>query len=156
MQKNILLVCTGNTCRSPMAQGILEKILKQLKAENQFSVTSAGITAFPGSGASKEAIKALESRNINISNHCSQYLREELAEDAYIILTMTREHARIIKINLPAMRDKVHDIMSFVGEEGDIIDPYGMPLDVYQHTAEKLEQLLTKVATKIMKSFQQG
>src|SRR5690554_6458936 len=100
--KTILFVCTGNTCRSPMAAGILKDLLEKSQYSNKdIEVKSAGISVFQKSGANPKSIKVTKDMGIDITDHTTQALTEELIEKAYLILTMTQSHKKQILIIKP-------------------------------------------------------
>ncbi|MDE5414687.1 low molecular weight protein arginine phosphatase [Alkalihalobacterium chitinilyticum] len=140
--KRVLFVCTGNTCRSPMAEAILKQ-----KISNEIEVQSAGIYAAPGSEASYQAIEVLKERGIT-SDHRSQQLSEELLDWATIVLTMTANHKQAIVTRFPELQDKVFTLKEFaLGEDsftGDIADPFGGSVEQYRATADEIEKLLEK------------
>ena len=136
----LLFVCTGNTCRSPMAAALMNKISK----ENKIDVvsTSAGIFAEVGSGASENAVLAMESYGIDISGHKARQLSEEIIADADIVLTMTEGHKMMIEAYAP---EKIFSLYEFIGSYGDIADPFGGDIEEYQETASELYSVLDEV-----------
>ncbi len=141
--KRILFVCTGNTCRSPMAEAVLRHYGKEA-----FEVKSAGVFASAGSNASLHAIKALEEKGINI-NHTSRQLTEDLLSWADTVLTMTENHKALIIEHFPDMKEKVHTLYEFVEDHSkDISDPFGGDLQVYQATLNELEDLIQRLVQK--------
>lgn len=141
---NILFVCTGNTCRSPMAAAIMEKIA----VENDLDVLieSAGLFANVGGTASEEAIEALDKMGIDLTFHQTKPITEELIEKSDIILAMTQAHKELLK---PMAGDKVYTLKEYAGESGDVSDPYGGDLEEYEETAKEIYDALVDVAEKI-------
>src|SRR5262249_9203424 len=104
----ILFVCTGNTCRSPMAEGLCKKLLAERVgcrpeelAGRGFHVLSAGLTAFPGGKAASEAVEVGHEFGVDLSGHLSQLLTEELMTLADQIFVMTRGHERALTAQFP-------------------------------------------------------
>ncbi len=148
MPKKILFVCTGNTCRSPMAEGLLKKIAK----ENQFhvEVQSAGLVAFPGVPATPEAVQACQEKGIDISTHQSQSLSKTLATESDLILTMTGRHKEMIVKKMPALEPKVALFSEFAGVgTQEVEDPVGQPLDSYRKVLGQMEAFLQKSLEKL-------
>jgi protein-tyrosine-phosphatase len=143
--KHILFVCTGNTCRSPMAEAILKN-----KNIDGIEVKSAGIYADYGSDASVNAKKVLESNNI-IHQHQSSPLTKDHLDWADLILTMTGSHKSAILQQYPETAVKVYTLKEFSGEGAgiDVTDPFGGSVGTYQGTYQELEQLIEKVIEKI-------
>jgi protein arginine phosphatase len=143
--KRILFVCTGNTCRSPMAEAILKS-----KKIDGLEVKSAGIYAATGSEASAHAKKVLEDHHIK-HNHLSNMLTLESVHWADLILTMTGSHKYAILQQYPETAGKVFALKEFTGEayEVDVVDPFGGPLSIYQETYQELDKLITKALEKM-------
>ena len=134
----IALVCTGNTCRSPMAETLMrEQLRSKLGAEDAVRVLSAGVAAAPGMGASPQAIEVMGKRNLDLTGHASQPLDESIVNVADLILTMTRGHQAAILAAFPNMQDRVFTLRR---DGGDISDPVGMPVEVYQSCAKQIEE----------------
>lgn len=163
MIKNILFVCTGNTCRSPMAQGMFKKILQEKDKEYyRYNIQSAGISAIPGVKPTIEAVKVMLEIGIDISQYESQPLEEDLIKKADLILTMTNEHKEYIKKKYPFAQNKVFLVKEFGQEKHhnslqkndkkyDISDPIGKSIDFYRSIAKDLEINLEKIADIIIK-----
>ena len=148
---NILLVCTGNTCRSAMAEGILNKIIADNKDTDKFDVLSAGISVFSPTSASKNAILALNEMGIDISNHTSKQLTDDMINDADIILTMTNSHKQIIENVCDDIECEIYTLMGYAyGADKDVSDPYGMDLDKYKKCAKEIKDALENAYPKLV------
>ncbi|GAA0320061.1 protein arginine phosphatase PrpB [Bacillus carboniphilus] len=141
--KQILFVCTGNTCRSPMAAAIVKAM-----DQEGFDVQSAGIFASNGSDASPHTKRVLSENNMECS-HSSQPLTEELIEWATHIFTMTEGHKWQIETSFPSAKSKTFTLKEYVGEKGDIMDPFGGDLEVYRMTYSELISLIKKAIKKL-------
>lgn len=139
----VLFVCTGNTCRSPMAQALMNRKIaerfgtKLSPKDFPVSAMSAGIAAYGGDAASPGAINAMMKYKIRLENHCSSQLTRDMVDQADLILTMGSRHKHVIVSQWPNTSNKVH-LLSPDGAE--ITDPFGGPLDVYEHCAEQLDR----------------
>jgi protein arginine phosphatase len=141
----VLFVCTGNTCRSPMA----EAILRSKKLPN-VEVRSAGVYAADGLGASRHAQAVLADQKIS-HEHSSKLLTAEDVEWATHILTMTSSHREAILYNFPVASGKTFTLKEFAGGEGylDVVDPYGGSKQDYEDTFRELNQLIAHILHKL-------
>lgn len=141
----ILLVCTGNTCRSPMAEVLLKDLIKkkfpaQADSGNKLvHVASAGLSAFPGGPASVEAQTVMEKRGLSLRNHQSNALSEHSLKNADLVLTMTSGHRNAILDQLPEYESKIHLLSSGTG---DVSDPFGGSESLYAECASQIEEYL--------------
>ncbi len=136
----IALVCTGNTCRSPMAEAILKDLLAKAGGGlESIVVLSAGVAAADGAMASVQAIEVMDERGIDISDHSSRPLSDAIMQRADLVLTMTRGHRASI---LTAWPDRAHQVRTLRRDGGDIADPVGSSVEIYKHCAEQLEREL--------------
>jgi protein-tyrosine phosphatase len=143
-----LVVCTGNTCRSPMGEGLLaQRIADRLGSsiaslENKgVTVMSAGIAAMPGAPAADQAIDVMKQFEIDISDHQSQPITGRLAKFADVILTMTNGHRQALISHWPMLETRTKTIRR---DGGDIGDPIGRPIAIYRSTAEQIDQQLAE------------
>ena len=126
-QLTVLLVCTGNTCRSPMAEAILRNLLSERFA-TQFSdgqpppavAVSAGLSAFPGGPASPEAVSVMKERGLSLVHHQSRAVSDRLISHADLVLTMTRSHRNAIVQRWPELASKTHLLSD---NNGDVLRP---------------------------------
>ena len=144
----IVLVCTGNTCRSPMAELLCRKILAdKLKCpyneldEQGVIVMSAGIAAGMGSRASTEAVTIMSERHLDLSQHVSQPITDRLVRHADLILTMTRGHLEGVVRHWPDAASKTH-LLSVDAQ--DVADPIGGSAEFYRSCAAEIEAYLVQ------------
>ncbi|MDD2446411.1 MAG: low molecular weight protein arginine phosphatase [Tissierellia bacterium] len=148
---NILVVCTGNTCRSPMAEGIL----KDLGAKNNLDikVKSVGIMAFDGDNASNNAVIVLKNISINIEGHRASLVRKDLVDEADIILTMTNSHKNNLIRKFPNARIKTFLYNEYAyGKYTDISDPFGGNLNTYKIARDEIYKASQAIVKKLVKN----
>lgn len=142
---HILFVCTGNTCRSPMAAALCRQRLADRHGcrtdeldEFGYEIHSAGVFAMSGGQASVGAIHALEERGIDLSNHVSQPLTVELIHQADYIYTMTSSHLDTVVSMVPNSADRAATIKT----DGDVADPVGSGDEVYRQCARTIDEAI--------------
>jgi protein-tyrosine-phosphatase len=158
MIKTILFVCTGNTCRSAMAEGIFKKMLKERTEDgSKFNILSAGISALPGMNPT---IKVMTEQGIDISRHIATQVQEDLVKTADLILVMSNTHKDYIKTKFTFAQDKIYLLKEFAqigefksirstDENYEVVDPLGRPIEFYRIVARELEENLEKILDKI-------
>jgi glycine hydroxymethyltransferase len=140
--KHIVAVCTGNTCRSPLAEHLLRL---RLEAYPGWQVSSAGVMAGEGQPASAETVQVLREQGIDAEAHRSRLLTREMLAEADYVLVMTDGHRQNILAQWPDMADKVHCITSFgVAHTGeDVPDPIGLSVQAYRQTRDRIDAAVT-------------
>ncbi|WP_414052174.1 low molecular weight protein arginine phosphatase [Macrococcus animalis] len=139
----IVFVCTGNTCRSPLA----ESIAKSLSSEHTFS--SRGIYATDGIPASRYTKQIIEEKNLPAATLSATFQAEDSEKD--LILTMTTHHRDTIRTMYP--HSNVHTLIEYVsGVSQDVQDPYGGDYEIYYDTYITLHKNISKLLTKIDKN----
>lgn len=144
----ILFVCTGNTCRSPMAAKIMQK--KAIESKLNLEVQSAGIFALEGYPASEHAKSIMKEYGM-ADHHETTRISNEILKWADIVLTMTMEHKRILNEQWPEYTDKVYSLKEFIRSENgtnhhlDIEDPFGGSVEIYRSTAKEIEEAIDQM-----------
>ena len=124
MRVKVLFVCTGNTCRSPMAEVYFKYILGNSN-RTKFIVKSGGIYAEEGSTASEFAKRVILSEGLSLENFKSKSLEKISPETATLIVGMTAGHVAHVNRLYPKLEERTHSLMTFLGRKEDISDPYG-------------------------------
>ncbi|MEG1500655.1 MAG: low molecular weight protein arginine phosphatase [Clostridiales bacterium] len=149
-QKEIVFICTGNTCRSPLA----EVIFNDLAQNTDYYASSAGIAALTGDYAMMQAIDAAGELSLDLKNHRSRRINPQILEEAFLLITMTEAQKKRLAEIYPSCSEKIHAFGEFSGE--DIEDPFGSSLDIYRLVAEKLSRGIKIFLNNLQENVDKG
>lgn len=150
-KKKILFVCTGNTCRSPMAETLARNILAEVAEKTaEVEVVSAGLAALPGAAAAENAVQALRELGVELEGHAARLLTAELVREADLVLTMTGSHRQQVCSLAPECADKVYTLAGYAGEGADVVDPIGGSVEVYRQCAGEIRRLVARALQKFL------
>ncbi len=148
--KNILFVCTGNSCRSVMAEGLFKKAVAG--REKDFIVGSAGVAAFDGYPSTLETIRAMHREGIDISGHQSRRLTREMVEQADKIYVAEKLHQEMILNFWPQSVGKVHLLTEFADDKNkgmDVPDPIKTSDEFYREILKMIEKCIHRIVETV-------
>ncbi|HUV51792.1 MAG TPA: low molecular weight protein arginine phosphatase [Dehalococcoidia bacterium] len=153
--RSILFICDANTCRSPMSEAMLKKMLVDFEGKtDEFRITSAGISpnARDGSDMTFDARWLLKEEGIHVETFRSRDLKRhrELLEEADLVLTMSQEQKKRVHQLAEANGKEICTLKEFVGEAGDIADPFGRGEEVYDQCRDEIKRCLYKLITRLI------
>jgi protein-tyrosine-phosphatase len=141
--KHVLFVCTGNTCRSPLAEALFRDLVKE---RADYQVSSAGVAAAPGMPASKHTAAILKEKGLHRDDFTSRMLDEEIMKAATHVFAMSSHHIGAIEEEFPQHADKVYLVSEFAADDAlrgrDVSDPFGQGRAAYEETLRDLDKML--------------
>jgi protein-tyrosine-phosphatase len=149
--KHVLFVCTGNTCRSPMAEGLFRKAVEE---RGDYVVSSAGVAASKGTRCSAETADFLKKREITTSAFSSRPVSDAILSEATHVFAMTRGHLEALEARFPKHADKFYLVREFAGVpknvyEIDVPDPIGMGRKAYEEVGTVLDAAIPTIIAYI-------
>lgn len=153
---NVLMVCTGNICRSPIAAALMRAELERHQMEG-ISVSSAGTGAWDGTPASEGAYLVSLEHEVDLSGHRAQLLTRDVVENADLIFTMARhQRSRVEELGGTARVHLLGEFAGMTGQEAEVADPFGADLDTYRATYDQLSGFVVAAANRIAEDSGDG
>lgn len=148
----VMFVCTGNICRSAMADGILKKVVAEKKLD--IEVYSSGIYAEDGDYATYNAIYAAKYYEVDISNHRATNIKNSKIKEMDIILCATKSHKEAVIYMYPNLEKKVYTMKEYAGidnngQDMDIKDPWGYDIEIYNNCIKEIQQCIQEIIKKL-------
>ncbi len=148
----VMFICTGNICRSAMAEAILkEKISKDNTLKDKIEVFSAGTFAEGGECSTQSAIEVMEEYGINLKNHRATNVAKSKIKEMDVILCATINHKIMLTRLYPELKDKIYTMKEYIDKDTkdlDIKDPYGYDIVVYRNCAAEIEKYIDLMIDK--------
>lgn len=149
---HILVVCTANICRSPMAAGLLQHAFAaQPEPLRSLPIQSAGVAARDGELVTENSVLAMKKAGIDISGHRSQPVTQELLDDARAVLCMTESHRAMIGVMFSPLPKNIFLFREFLppGADREIPDPYGGPLSLYEACRDEMVEAIPSLLEQL-------
>ena len=154
---SVLFVCTGNICRSPLAEFLFKDFVAREGTAGSFRIGSAGTYALNGNTATREAQSAARQWGLDISSHRAREVSHRLMDESDYVLGMTRQHCLELLREFPGHENKIYLALLFPREfelerlEGiDVPDPIGLPVDYYAQVLDMLSPALPRIMNGIL------
>lgn len=147
---HVLMICTANICRSPVAEGLLRDRLHQ-QGLTHWTVRSAGTWAQVKRGASQNSVIVMNERGLDISNHLAQMVEAKHLREADLVLCMETGHAEALRAEFQQYAPKVYLLTEMAGRNYSISDPYGQSLSAYKLMANEVEEIIDEGLEEIIR-----
>lgn len=155
---NVLFVCTGDTCRSPMAETFMDDAIDRSSVlHGDVKVKSAGTFACEGADPTEEAVRTMEEQGLEIAKHSAEQFTPEIAEWADIILAMGKEQIEHMEVLAPESTEKMHTVLGYaqgvhgepVDNSYDIMDPFDEGMDEYRECGQQLGDAIRLLVARL-------
>ena len=155
--KHVLFVCTGNTCRSPMMEGLFRRAVAD---RNDYQVSSAGVAASKGAPSNPETVALLKRRNASLEDFSSKQITDAVLNDATHVFAMTHSHLQTLEAQFPDHADKFYLVCEFVdipdqGIGTDVLDPIGLGRRAYEEVAGMFDAAIPTIIAYIDQTAKQ-
>ena len=147
----ILIVCTANICRSPMAMVLLERKIQEEQVPGNWIVRSAGTWARDGFAASKHGSDLMTEWGMDLSDHSSMVVNKEMLSETDLVLTMESGHKEALRAEFFEAADRIYMLSEMVGYQAEVRDPYGGSKVEYLETAQELRSYVDEGFDKIIR-----